>query len=277
MTRYSITESKIRRFTSEGRCQGFGLNYKPWLRVHDVPSRGRSARAKSMTVGRVHHLLSDIEHRVFLNEDWSPSVTDIREQFPLDRDTTRAIARALGVQHPRDPRTLVDVVMTTDLLIDHKGPSGRSHRAIFVKPAKELDCPRTLEKLEIERRYWAAAGVSLQVRTELECSFTRSENIAWAVEMYWLCDEPGPIGQYWRTRSRQFLATRATMRTGTFAVLAAHLEEHVGFKLGEAITVLRHLVARQVVAMDLSSPFDIRQDLSAFELLPPHHAGDTGV
>lgn len=273
MSRYSMTENKIERFISEGRGQGFGLNYTPWLKVHDTPSLGRCARAKSMTVGRVHHLLSDIEHRVFLDEDWDPDVVDIREQFPLDRDVTREIATAAGIRHPRDPHTQVDIVMTTDLLVDRAVPGGISHRAIFVKPFKHLETPRVIEKLEIERRYWAAAGIVLEVRTELECSFARSENIAWALERYWLCEEPGPSGDYWRARVRQFVEARRRIKRGTFAALAAQLEERSGFGPGEAITVLRHLVARRAVAMNMSLPFDTRQDLGLFELLPQSDAG----
>jgi hypothetical protein len=97
--RYGIDEDKINRFTKEERGQGHGAEYLPWLTVQDVSSRGRSSRIHSDKTGREHHLLSDIETATFLVLDWSNAVTDIREAFPLDRDITRRIARAMGVRH----------------------------------------------------------------------------------------------------------------------------------------------------------------------------------
>ena len=64
-SRYGFDEAKIARFRKEGRGEGFGADYKPWLTARDVPSRGRSHRVLGVTTGRVHHLLSDIERRAF--------------------------------------------------------------------------------------------------------------------------------------------------------------------------------------------------------------------
>ena len=37
-------ELKIQKWIKEGRGQGFGNNYKPWLTIRDVSSEGRSHR-----------------------------------------------------------------------------------------------------------------------------------------------------------------------------------------------------------------------------------------
>lgn len=50
--------SIIKRF-KEGRGQGYGKHYKPFLTVRDVLSKGRVHRRPSITHGRVVHLLSD--------------------------------------------------------------------------------------------------------------------------------------------------------------------------------------------------------------------------
>ena len=42
--RYGFDEKKITAFLKEGRGQGSGSGYKPWLKVNDVPSMGRSHR-----------------------------------------------------------------------------------------------------------------------------------------------------------------------------------------------------------------------------------------
>lgn len=103
-SRYGFDEAKIARFQKEGRGKGRGRDYLPWLKIGDVPSRGRSSRLKGNTTARVHHFLSDIERDLFHLYlfhlfDWDDSVEDVREQFPLDRDATRRIADALGIEH----------------------------------------------------------------------------------------------------------------------------------------------------------------------------------
>ena len=40
----SFDEAKIARFEKEGRGQGRGADYKPWLTTYDVPSAGREHR-----------------------------------------------------------------------------------------------------------------------------------------------------------------------------------------------------------------------------------------
>ena len=77
------TRTVIERRIEEGRGQGTGVDYKPWLVVQDVSSRGLVHRIKGWKAERVHHLLSNLERDYFYLLEWSLSVTDIREQFPL--------------------------------------------------------------------------------------------------------------------------------------------------------------------------------------------------
>ena len=100
------TSDTVERRIKEGRGTGRGVDYKPWLLVQDVPSQGLASRVKGVKTGRVHHLLSQLEHRCFLILDWSGRVTDIREQYPLlPLEETVASAESLGIKHPQDPKT----------------------------------------------------------------------------------------------------------------------------------------------------------------------------
>ncbi|OBZ16340.1 transposase [Bacillus sp. FJAT-27264] len=113
-----ITEAKIDRYIKEGRGQGTGKDYIPWLRVQDVPSEGRAIRGGGWTTGRRHELLSDIERDYCYLLDYSDDVSDIREQFPLlPLEETKLIAERIGVKHPADPTTGVAIVMMTDFLV----------------------------------------------------------------------------------------------------------------------------------------------------------------
>ena len=80
---YWNSEAKNRRWLKEGRGQGTGSDYQPWLTVRDVASEGRSHRIFGHLTQRTHHLLSDLELATFLLLQWRPTTIDIREQFPL--------------------------------------------------------------------------------------------------------------------------------------------------------------------------------------------------
>ena len=64
---YDNSEAKNRRWIKEGRGSGRGSEYKPWLTVRDLPSKGRSHRIFGHKSQRTHHLLSDLELAVFLS------------------------------------------------------------------------------------------------------------------------------------------------------------------------------------------------------------------
>lgn len=108
-------------------------------------------------IARVHHFLSDIEVALFYVLDWHDAVSDIREQFPLDREETQEIASRLGAGYPVDRHTRVPLVMTTDFLVDSSIDGSTRRVAYAVKPSKALaearTAVRTAEKLEIERHY----------------------------------------------------------------------------------------------------------------------------
>ncbi|AXY55369.1 heteromeric transposase endonuclease subunit TnsA [Acinetobacter chinensis] len=170
----SLTEIQIAKRIKEGRGQGSGSTYKPWLRIHEVPSQGLSHRIYSFKTRRTHHLLSNLELGVFLTLDWMGHVQDIREQYPLQRDETIEIASNNGIKHPNIRG--INQVMTSDFLVD-----STSHKqfVIQVKPLSELKNPRTIEKLEIERRYWASKEIPWYIITEKELNPTVLDNIKW--------------------------------------------------------------------------------------------------
>ncbi|MCO7556870.1 TnsA endonuclease N-terminal domain-containing protein [Metapseudomonas otitidis] len=161
----------IERHIANGFGAGAGADYVPWLRVQDVPSMGRSWKIQGVKIDRVHHLLSDLERAYFLLCEFSEDVVDIREQYPLlPLDSTQAIARAIGVPYPRYKTTSVPLVMTTDFLLTVKQPNGDlKFFARTIKYQQDLQgkgCARTLEKLEVERRFWMSQGVDWSIVTE---------------------------------------------------------------------------------------------------------------
>lgn len=164
----------------QGYGVGIGKSYKPWFRVSDVPSRGRSTKYESLTVGRIHHTLSDWETGVLCLADFHNAVVDIREQFPLlPLTTVTLLAENLGIRYPTIRGTDTPIIMTTDFLLTIEAEEGVSYLAIAVKEVSELKKNRIREKLEIERVFWQSIGVDWRLATDLEICKTVSDNLVW--------------------------------------------------------------------------------------------------
>lgn len=248
-----MTEAKITRFVKEGRGTGEGVNYKPWLTVHDLSSLGRTARMLGRRNRRIHHLFSDIERSAFLEYDWRDDVVDIREQFPLDRGCTRLIATEQGLRHPRDPGSRVDVVMTTDLLVTFRDGIVR---AVSCKPFNELRKPRTLEKLEIERRYWSILGVEWKLWTPASTTQVRTQNLAFLHEYLNADDCRLTEDGHWAARSALFLAMLWRVDASTpFVAFASDFEARGRFAPGDAIATMRFLACRKLITYKLDVKF----------------------
>lgn len=262
--RYSFDEARIARFLKEGRGQGQGTDYKPWLTVRDVPSRGRSHRPLGMTTGRVHHLLSDIEFRSFLLFDWAQDVVDIREQFPLDRVATQRIADSMGVNHPCDVSTRTPLVMTTDFVIDVERNGRRLLLTRAVKPADELDKPRVVEKLEIERRYWQEQGAQWAIITEREIPRVMADNIAW-VHSYGTVDSLAqPYPGYFVEKATLLLREVPVYRRQILAQFAADIDLSLSMETGTALMLVRHLIATRALTYPMDKPLDPTSPMALF-------------
>jgi hypothetical protein len=164
------------KYLRDGRGCGSGAAYSPWVQVQDFASRGVVSRVKGRTTGRLHHLMSNNELAYFYILDWSDSVTDIREQYPLsDLECAVRCAEESGIRYPKDNVSGYPYVMTCDFMIT----TANGIKARTVKQTAELSNPRVLEKLEIERRYWLFQGVDWKIVTENEISRQKAKNIEW--------------------------------------------------------------------------------------------------
>ena len=187
--KYIITEQKIARYIKEGRGSGRKEDYKPWINIQNISSKGRSSRIKGFTSNRIHQLLSDLEAKCFYTLEWDDSIYDIREQYPLlDRDMAMNIARDKNIKYPIDVESKTPIVMTTDFLIT-KIENGRLvDEAITVKYKKDLENKRVIEKFEIEKEYWNKKGIHWSIVTEDQINQVKIDNIVWMHKSYNLND-----------------------------------------------------------------------------------------
>jgi len=253
--RYALTETRIGNFIRQGRGRGEGKDYKPWLKVSDVPSRGRCHRPFCPKTGREHHLLSDNEYYAFLVQWWDDDVIDIREQYPLlDRRETMEIAALRGIRHPTDPSSRAVLVITTDLLATVTAPSGIGHRAFAVKEANDLNGHRTLEKLEIERTFWARRNIpwSILISAHLKTNYTR--NLAW------ILDPGASLISEKRFRQSDEMITSVLLEAiyrlpqQPIRTICLSVDAQLHLPPGRTLLCFRHLLAGKVLHAPLDAP-----------------------
>lgn len=226
---------------------GEGKDYKPWLRVQDVKSKGIRSQIYGRKTQRVHHLLSSIESQLFYLSEFSDSVIDIREQFPLlPINYTQKIAKIIGVEHPSHPTSGEPIVITTDFLLTIRSEHGIRYQAISVKPEDEVNNQRVLEKIDLERVCWELLNVPFGLFVGNELTRTQSRNIDWATAPFregstLFSDEQVTAALHTLNIGQSFVQDICDLFT------ASTITSH-----DESLTLLRYLIASKLIDVDLS-------------------------
>ncbi len=245
------TQATFERYIKEGRGEGSGKDYKPWHRVREVPSKGRSSRPPSWKTNREHHLFSDHEKRLFYLFEWSDTVTDIREQFPLlDLDLAMSIASEMGMKYPRDEKSDTPYILTTDFMLTVKQNGETLNIARTVKMTKDLEKKSVAEKFELERRYYIAKAIGWGIVTEKEIPRLLVENIDWIHSAYWL--EATSEMDVAELRSlASILKFRLQESDTTINQVTTALDREMNIESGTFLYLFKHLLARKEIIMDM--------------------------
>jgi len=158
---YPFTEARKALWEREGRGTGNDETWNPWLHRGDFNSRG-IATIDSLygDNGREIHVFSGLERNAWKVYTSSQDAETVQEQVPHDRDLSRRLAREMGIPHPRDPESQVDIVVTTDFVLTLRTPRGHGRIARSVKPEHEMNSPNHAEHAELERRLCAHQGIT---------------------------------------------------------------------------------------------------------------------
>lgn len=174
------TNYKLQRYLNEGRGRGEGKEYIPWIKIQDFPSKGRATRVLGTKTKRVHNLLTDLQTKCFYIWEWDKQVIDIREHYPLIDLNEYIELDDIDLDLFRDKETGEVYVITTTFLLTVKESDGTiNYYARSVKSKVELCKRTTMEKLEIERRYWEAKGIHWAIVTEDNVPELKAKNIEW--------------------------------------------------------------------------------------------------
>ena len=221
----------------------------------DVPSVGLTTRILGHKTGRLHIFFSELETAFFYSLEVIPAVADIREQFELPVEETRAIAEELNIRHPSDPKAKSLFPLTTDLVITTRQGTKHVDHARTVKYSQDLTKTRTLQKLELERVFWEGQGVSWGIFTELDISKSLVANSRWLHPCFTLSDSsdltPEILDRIDRVLRPKILAVRDSL-----AHCAAQSDDELGLSPGTCLKVARHFLAIRRWEVDLNVLID---------------------
>lgn len=254
---YPFTESKFERWSEEGRGTGIGAAYKPWLTEADLPAkRGHKDRSFS-SIGNCRRITFSLtETRMLRHYEYIRGVTDAKTQFPLDREATRRIARELGIEHPRCRESQVDIVMTTDLVIDYQPAQGPA--LVLPRSAKEstaLDDFNQAEHGEIERRYWLEQGHVWKLVTNSErCMPAMMVKNLELIRRWRFPPDRQPFEGHFEILCERLITAVVNYRGNqTLSEFGTQCQAEFGLSAGEAHGALLHLIFRHRLRGQIAS------------------------
>ncbi|HCL38545.1 MULTISPECIES: TnsA endonuclease N-terminal domain-containing protein [Marinobacter] len=260
MANYKI-DKKTEKWIKEERGKGRGKDYQPWLTVRDLPSSGRSHRVMGHLTGRTHHFLSDTELAAFLLLEWNPDVIDIREQFPLRIEDTLSLAEQAKISHPAVSG--YHQIMSSDFLVDLSSSTGPQSMAIQVKVSSDLMDPRTVEILEIERRYWKLKGIPWYLITEKQMPATIMANL----DLLYSARVQSESLEVLFQSLPIYVSALADNPNTRLPEIGMLIDHSYSLEPGTSLARLRALVALRALTFDISIPWNklVSQDLQVVE------------
>lgn len=255
-----IDARSVEKRMKEGRGEGDGGDYNPWLHIQDVPSLGTVTRIKGWKTGRVHHLLSRLELAYFYLLEWDLDVVDIREQYPLTPlEDVMALADDYGIRYPVDPRTRHPIIMTEDFLVSVRRGSRIIELPRAIKYVKDLGSKRTSDKLSIHRAYWETRGMTHHVVTEEAVPRIKVQNIQWLhpfreISALW------PLGVTDIEQAAAYMGDDVARKP--LADVAVRCDRFFGWDAGYGLAIIRHLLANRYWEVDMNVPLHPRRPLT---------------
>lgn len=224
--------------------------YQPAVRIWSVSSRGRSHRPFGWTTSRAHHLLSDLEYRVFLILDWARCVIDIREQFPLPIRTTLVIARHAGLSHPWDKGRERYRPVTSDLVYFVRVHGRVIPHVRALKYEESLTKPTQLRSLELERVYWDIRKIDWKIILENQIPLEYVANIEW-IHPYRQAMSLYPLTGTEIERIQQVLVPVLKRSQDRCCDVTDWCDARMRLPEGTALAVIRYLIANRILVVDM--------------------------
>lgn len=252
------------KLLNEGRGSGIGKEYLPWIKIQDVPSKGRVTRIKGITTGRQHELMSDMERDYFYFLDFADEIIDIREQYPLlPIEDTLAIALELGIKHPEDPQTHEPIVMTTDFLITINKDGKFIDVARTIKIKDDLLNKRVLEKFDIERQYWKRKEIDWAIITDEEIDKVVAHNISF-VHGYKEIENIDSFLEISSLEIKDFIyefVKRIIDDKRSMRSICSEFDDDMHLEKGSGLSIFKYLVINKIIDISLKEKIDVNKNI----------------
>jgi hypothetical protein len=246
---------QIEQRLAEGRGQGAGDNYTPWVWVQEFSSAANQTREPSVRLKRTIHAFSSLERAMFLWHEFH-GFSDYREQFPMDRRITMGAAQALKIRHPRYPVSRVPMVMVMDaLVIKRPAKSKPVIQGWDAKPTYKLRNKRVRAKLSLHRAFCAYLGVEHNLFTEKSVPRNVLRSIEWARGGLAVEDEILPRRNFLDEEAKNMLSwLRSRNHQKTLVEVCEEWDRKKRFAPGVSLRLMKILVWRKQVHIDLDHP-----------------------
>jgi len=270
--RRTMTWKKLEQHMLMGHGMGHGADYQPWLtlRRKNTSKCSNQVAAYLFALDRAGYFFSRGEYQIALMLQWL-GVEDIREQYPIwpishphplfgapgaesmhlgHSPGLLQIAKEAGIAHGVYPGTRIPYVATYDFLLTVRDNDVLKLIALSCKP---IDDPnneikwRTLERLELERRYAAHNHIRYVVVSSRLVPILMAAHLEWCVDSATLAEAPhlkavAPLFATEFASTPDLSIADAVLRSST----VCKLEQHDGW------TVFRHCLWTQAIDLDLS-------------------------
>lgn len=259
------SQSKYKRYLKEGRGQGEGVQYKPWLITQDFPSMGTATRAFSQKTKRMHHFFSNIQLMYFYLLDWEQSVIDIREHYPLhDLNNTLCNAEDLRLDKFIDKKNSIPYIITTTFLITYLQEGKAKYAVRSIKYASELEKKITQEKLEIERRYWKEKDADWGIVTNRDINMIKAKNIE-LLHSYIKLGNDNNNGIESITELSEGLYIRLMQENNSINNILKRFDSDYDLEQGSSLSIFKYLLANRRICVDLGKPISLKMSSKTIE------------
>ena len=131
----------------------------------------------------------------------------------------------------------------------------------------------TIEKLEIERRYWAAKGINWGIVTNKDINDVRAKNIEW-IHSAMTSDDCNGLSREEFDDLLDGLLYRLIDNQQNIREIISRFEKDYSLDAGAGLLLFKHLIAGKKIALDMDKPINLNESGSSLRL--PETSGKGG-
>jgi len=144
-------------------------------------------------------------------------------------------------------------VMTKSVVITLSEGLTSYERARTIKSSQDLQSQRTLEKLEIERRYWARRNIDWAIVTEREISHVLAENVR-VLHKHLTIKDRLALPEILLQEATVMMTHEVKQSSCSLSHITLECDERLHLQPGDCLTIAYHLLATRQWKIDMFTP-----------------------